>query len=254
MTDLSTLDVKEILREDSLPEYEKGMNFFYSQLVHLNTTIYILDQIIKFPFKLFVVPDKTIFFNVVIRNSFDAGILIVTRLATDQGNDLYTLIHFKSRVRELIKSELIDLFDERLRKYRFDKRIATLLTKVKKLRDERVGHAKQDVVLGVSEGAQMDFSELKSLRDALNSLLQALSFNMYYMMLPVPYDPQVQHPVGSNHQTDIEEILDSIALNSAVLQMPEKNPTKWTHWRTEFTDFEIGQINSYRRKFGLPEA
>jgi len=254
MTDLSELETKEILREDSLPEYEKGMNFFYSQLVHLNTTIYIIDQILKFPFKLFVEPDKMIFFKVFVRNSFDAGILIITRLATDQGNDLYTLMRFKNRVRELIKPEFTDLFDERLRKYRFDKRIATLLKKIKMLRDERVGHARQDVVLGAFEGAQMDFSELKSLRDALNLLLQSLSFNTYYVMLPGPYDPEVQHPVGSNHKTDIEEILDSVALNSAMLQMPERNPNMWTHWRTELTDLEIGQINSYRKKFGLSEA
>lgn len=237
-----------------MPEYEKGMEFFYLQLVHLNTTIYIVDRILKFPLRLFVEPDKTIFFNMVVRNFLDAGLLVITRLATDQGDDLYTLMRFKNRVRELVKPELVNLFDERLRKYRFDKRTTAMLERARRLRNERVGHVKQDVVLGISEGARLNFSELKSLRDALNSLLDALSFNVDHMMLPIPYDPRVQHPVGSNHKPDIEELLDSVALNSALLSLPEKNPIMWKHSRAGWTEAQVGQINYYRRKLGLPEA
>lgn len=254
MTDLSTLDAKSVLSEGALLEYEKGMEFFYLQLVHLNTTIYIVDKIMEFPLGLFAEPDKTIFFNMVIRNFFDAGLLVITRLATDQSVDLYTLTRFKNRVRELVRPELVNLFDARLTKYRFDKKTTALLERARRLRNERVGHAKEDVVLGISEGARLNFSELKSLRDALNSLLDALSFKVDHMMLPIPYDPRVQHPVGSNHKPDIEELLDSVALNSALLNLPEKNPIVWKHWRTRSAEDQLSQINQYRRKLGLPEA
>jgi hypothetical protein len=254
MTNLSELDARSVLSEGNLPEYEKGMHFFCVQLFQLNTTIYIVDQILEFPLGLFVAPDKAIFFHMVVRNFFDAGLLVITRLATDQGNDLYTLMRFKKRVRELVRPGLVDLFDERLRECRFDTRTTAMLKKARLLRTERVAHVQQDVVLGLSQGARLSFSELKSLRDALNSLLDALSFNVDNMMLPILYDPRGQHPVGSNDKPDIEELLDSVALKSVLLNLPEERPANWKHSRARLTEAEISQINHYRRKFGLPEA
>jgi len=254
MIDLSTLDAKDVLFDGTLPEYEKGMEFFYLQLVHLNTTIYIVEQILKFPLGLFVEPDKTIFFNMVIHNFFDAGLLVITRLATDLGADLYTLRQFKGRIRELVRPEFRKLFDERLKKSRFNKQTAVMLEKARRVRVERVGHAKKDVVLGISEGAQLTFSELKALRDTLNSLLDTLSFNVDHMLLPIPYDPRVQHPVGSNHKPDIEELLDYVAMGSTLLNLPEKKPDKWKRRRARLVEAQINQINHYRKKFGLPEA
>jgi hypothetical protein len=254
MTNLSTFDAKNLLIEGALPEYEQGMKFFYLQLVRLNTTIYIVDQILNIQLDLFVELDKTVFFKTVVRNFFDAGLLVITRLATDQGDDKYTLIRFKNRVRELMKPEYANLFDERLRKSRFDKRTIAMLERAKRLRNERVGHTAQDVVLGISEGTRLSYSELRSLRDALNSLLAAISFNVDHLMLPVPYDPRVQHPAGSNHETDIEELLDFVAMKSPWLNLPEKNPNKWKYQRARLTEDQISQINHYRRKLGLPEA
>lgn len=254
MINVSTLDAKEAIREESFSEYDKGMEFFYLQLVHLNMTIFIADQILKVPLRLFVGPDKTIFFGVVLRNFFDAGLLMITRLATDQGDDLYTLTHFKNRVRELVKPEYVSFFDERLRKYRFDKRTVDLFKRARDLRNERVGHMSQGVALGEIEGTHLNFSELKSLRDALNSLLEAISFNADHMMLPISYDPRVQHPRGSHHKTDIEEVLDYFVSNSILLNAPEKDRFLWEQWRVGLKATEIEQINFYRKKYGLPSV
>jgi hypothetical protein len=254
MIDFSTLGAKEVIREEAFSEYDKGMEFFYLQLVHLNTTIFIADQILKVPLRFFVAPDKTIFFNVVLRNFFDAGLLVITRLATDQGDDLYTLSHFKNRVRELVRPEYASSFDGKLKKYRFDKRTVDLFKRARDLRNERVGHISQEVALGEIEGTHLNFSELKSLRDALNSLLEALSFNADHMMLPISYDPRVQHPRGSNHKPDIEELLDYLISTSFLLNVPEQNPILWEHWRDGLTGTDVEQINFYRKKYGLPSV
>lgn len=37
---------KEVLRADGFQEYEDGMDFFYSELVQLNTIIYLAEKII----------------------------------------------------------------------------------------------------------------------------------------------------------------------------------------------------------------
>jgi hypothetical protein len=250
MIDLSSLDAKEVIREDDFSEYDKGMEFFFLQLVRLNETIFIADQIVKAPLH-FVEPNKKVFFNVVLRNFFDAGLLIITRLATDQGKDLYTLTHFKNRVRELVRPEYVGAFTEKLKRNKFDTRTAALLERARNLRDERVGHTIRDVALGEADGAHLDFSELKSLRDALNLLLKALSFNADHMMLPIPYDPRVQHPKRNNYKTDIEELLDYIISNSVLLNAPERNPALWEQCRTGFAENDVELINRYRKKYGL---
>jgi hypothetical protein len=108
--------------------------------------------------------------------------------------------------------------------------------------------------LGALKLSRPNISELRELRDALNTLLDALSFNVGHMMLPIPYHPNVSHPVGSNHKTDIEEILDCIARDSHMLNMSEKKPERWRYRRAHLIEDKLKILNQYRRKFNLPEA
>jgi hypothetical protein len=250
MTDFLLLSAKDVIREDAFSEYDKGMEFFYLQLVNLNTTIFIADKIFDAPLH-FVDSNRRVFFNFVRRNFFDAGLLIITRLATDKANDLYTLTHFKNRVRELVKPEYLSSFENKLKRYKFNKTTHDLLNRATDIRNERVGHSIQGVALRETEGTHLDFSELKSLRDALNSLLEALSFNVDYKMLPTSYDPSVQHSKTNNHKTDIEELLDYFISNSTMINLPEKDPVLWEHWKTKLTEEDLELIKTYRKKYGL---
>jgi hypothetical protein len=45
VTDLHNLDPKMVLREDALEEYDAGIGFFFSELVDLNTIIFLAEQI-----------------------------------------------------------------------------------------------------------------------------------------------------------------------------------------------------------------
>ncbi len=252
---ISNIDAeKDVLIEIGLSEHEAGMRFFYSELVELNILVYLAEQIVNFPFELFAHPDETIFFTMVMRSFHDSAILIVTRLATDQQGDLYTLSRFKNRVLELVKPEFKDSFRARLREARFDQTIDALLEKAKGLRSNRIVHTTQDLISGNIQVSRPTLSEMRALRDALNSLLDAISFNVNHMMLPIPYNPNVIHPPKSNHKTDIEELLDCIARNSNLLNMPEKNPEIWSRRRARMGEEKGTQLNFYRRKFGLPEV
>lgn len=252
--DNSNISAKDVLKESGLREYETGMNFFYSELVELNTITYLAEQIIQFPFDLFTHSDNVIFFTIVMGSLHDSAVLIITRLATDQAGDLFTLSRFKNKVRESVKPEFKDAFDARLRNAHFDKEVKSLFDKAKDLRKHRIAHTTQDFISGSVKLSRPNIAELKELRDALNSLLDALSFNVRHMMLPIPYDPRVIHPVGSNHKTDIEEILDCIAKNSHMLNMPENNPRRWHYRRAKLNEDKLKILNQYRRKFDLPEA
>jgi hypothetical protein len=218
----------------------------------LNASIYIVDQILSFPFDLFARRDKTIFFRFVIKNFFEAGLLIITKLATDQGDDVYTLPRFKNKVRESLRPEYKRAFDKWLRNASFGQRTKELFKRATQLRKESVAHAKKDIVLRITEGARLSFQELKPLRDALNSLLATLSFNVDHMLLPIAYEPRVERPQGSKHTTDIQDLLDCMARNSALLNMPEREPTLWPGQRERLTGEQISQINNYRRRLNLP--
>lgn len=252
--DISNLSAKDVLIESGLGEYETGMEHFYSEFVELNTIIYLAEKIVDFPFELFTHPDKTIFFTVVMRSLHDSAMLTITKVATDQAGDLYTLPQFKNSVRDSIKPEFKDALDMRLRTARFDKGVKSLLEKARELRVHRIAHTTRDFISGSIELSRPNISELRELRDALNTLLDALSFNVGHMMLPIPYDPNVSHPVGSNHKTDIEEILDCIARDSHMLNLPEKKPERWSYRRARLNEDKLKILNQYRRKFNLPEA
>src|SRR6266480_5140676 len=124
---ISELSPKDVLEETALEEYDDGIGFFFSELVQLNTIIYLAEQIIRFPFDLFVPRDNQLFFTMVMDSFYDSAILTITRLVTDQKGDLYTLHRFKHRVRGLVKPEFKIAFDSRLRNARFDKDLRTLL-------------------------------------------------------------------------------------------------------------------------------
>jgi hypothetical protein len=232
--DISNLDAKDVLEESGLDEYRAGMNFFYSELVELNVIVYLAEQIVDFPFELFAHPDKTIFFSMVMHSFHNSAILIVTRLAADQKGDLYTLSRFKNRVLELTKPEFKDSVKTRLREVRFDQVISDLLEKARELRSNRIAHTTQDLISENIKASRPTLYEITKLRDALNSLLDATSFNVSHMMLPIPYAPNVLRSPNIEHKTDIEELLECVLRNSNLLNMPERFPERWNrrreHW------------------------
>ena len=249
---LAHLNAKDVLDEQHLAFYEKGMTFFYLQLVHLNVNVFILEHVLQFPFELFTVVGESIFFRMVFENFFHASLLIITRITTDQGSGLFTLPRFKNNIRQCVRSEHQASFDNRLRNIRFDKETQTLLERADGLRNERIAHASETIALGEAEDTRVTFGEIKVLRDKLESLLDALSFNVERMMLPVEYSSTVRHPPDMDNRPDIEVILDLIAERSALLNMPEDNPQMWVYQRERLSEDEIRILNQYRSKFNLP--
>lgn len=249
--EISHLTPKEVLKDGGFDEYNAGIGFFFSELVELNTIIYLAEQIIAFPFDLFVSRDNQTFFSMVMHSFYDSAVLTITRLATDQAGDLFTLPRFRNRVRDLIKPEYSAAFDARLKEARFDSEAKTLLAKARELRNHRISHTTRDFVAENIELFRPNISELRALRDALNSLLNSLAFDVEYGMLPSPYDSRV---LRHHESTDIEDILDNIAKNSFFLNMPEQHPERWKYRGPNLSGDKLKILNYYRRKFGMPEV
>lgn len=249
---ITTLNAVDVLPQNALAEYEAGMGFFHIELVEMNVILYLVERIIDFPFDLFAPhPDETIFFSVVMRSFYDSVTLTITRLATDDASDLYTLLSFRSKVRILLKPEFQSAFDERLREARFDRGVKNLLERARRLRNNRIAHVTKAHIEGDITLSRPDLSEMKTLCEALNSLLDALSFSREHAMLPLPYSPHLVRSLGEEDKTDIEKLLDGLAKNSRMLNMPEQHPERWSRRRGHLTGEQIARLNHYRERLGL---
>jgi len=233
---------EDVLKDEARAEYQQHMNTFFLRLVELNSNIYIVEHVLAFPYDLLAEgrTDNGFFFPLLVTNAFDACILMIAKVATDQGSDTYTLSRLRNMLLQMVKSEYQPEIQERLKDLRFDQKARELLEKARKLRNTRIAH-----FVHAASQEHMTLSEIKALRDELNTLLQGLSFEAEFIMLPHSYETQ---------RSDVEWVLDSIAKGSDLLNMPEQDPACWQYRRQKLTDIELTQLNHYRKKFGLSEV
>lgn len=251
MKDFSNLYEDVVLEKGSIDEYQKNINFFWDELTKLNTNIFIIKKIFEFPFGLFCSPQNTIFFSTAVWNFYENSVLIITKLATDEGGDLHTLRQFKNWVFQQIKPEYKSDFRQKLKEVKFDLRTEKTFNKAKNLRDNLFAHFNRDKLKQIPN---LSLSELEELKDKLNSLFDALLFNVEYEMLLPSYSENAILTKKVENQTDIEVILDLIAKNSELLNMPERFPEEWKYDKENYDKEAIEKINKYRKKFNLPEV
>jgi hypothetical protein len=252
----------EVLKSDSLEEYRRVMDFFHMSLYRLQTSLFIVDQIEKFPFDLFTTIDDRIFLSHVVAVFMDDALMTVYKLVVD--NDYsYTIQQLKNKIipqdrREegFIKDEYKNSFSDRIEALYFDQKTGQIRGAVNDLRNERIGHSTRDWVLGNSTTPLLELARFRQLIKATQELFNALCFNTHRTLLPISYDPAVIHPNYGDNRPDIEKILDFLASESLILNMPEREtyPGAWAEQRKILTSGQIEQINHYRRKFKLPEV
>ncbi len=232
---------EEMLKEEECVTYRQNMDAFFERLVELNIDIYLLEQLLAFPYDLLADgwTDNGFFFQLMIKNTFEASVLLIANMTTDQGSDVLTLPRFKNRLRQMMQTAQHTAFQRYLKGIYFDQKSRALLERVRNLRDTRIAH-----FIPAASHEFLTLSEIKMVRDDLNALLQALSFDVDYIMLPFSYE---------SGQSDVEWALDAIAKSSPLLTMPEQDPERWLHRRSTFTESETAQLNHYRKKFGWTE-
>lgn len=200
---------EDVLKEEVRAEYQQHMKTFFLRLAELNVNIYIVEHVLTFPYDLLAEgrTDDGSFFPLLVKNTVDACILMIAKIATDQGSDTFTLPRLRNMLLQMVKSEYQQEMQERLKNLRFDQKTKELLEKARKLRDTHIAH----FVHNASQ-EHMTLLEIKALQNELNMLLQNLSFEAEFIMLPYSYETQ---------QSDVEWVLDSIAKGSDLLTSPK---------------------------------
>src|SRR5260370_37561221 len=249
---------REAIQEAYLKEYRSGIQFFHARMVDLHLNTYILEKLIAFPLRLFLGPDL-FFFRQVILNTFQASVLIITTLASDQGSDTYTLRRFHHKLfRQWLIPGAQPVFQEAFRAAGFSDDIGDLLDRAQRMRDHTIAHVLQHEVqalFGETTTSQewLALSDLQVLRDALRRYFQALTVNATYSMYPAGYFDDPSQSGGSS--TDLKRVLDAIvSRNSNILRRPEENPGIWQQQRRTLTSAQLRTFNDYRRAARLPEA
>jgi hypothetical protein len=172
---------EDVLKEEARAEYRQHMDTFFLRLAELNINIYIIEQVLAFPYDLLAEgrTDDGFFFPLLMKNTFEACTLMVAKVATDQGSEVYTLPRLRNMLLQMVKPEHQPEIQARLGGLRFDQKTRELLEKARKLRDTHIAH-----FVHAASQEHMTLSEIKALRDELNTLLQGLSFEAEFIMLP----------------------------------------------------------------------
>lgn len=242
---------EKVVEPSWLDEYNQKLDVIWWQLVRLNSNILILEEIFAFPFDLLQSePPSRNFWNLVTDALFETSVMIIWRVAVDTRNEVLTLQMLKNEIRQHLKTEdYRKQFQEAIKKVQFEKTVSAYKSKIEELRDNYFAHLNRVKNTNPTPDQVKQrtflFSELKRYRDELNLFFNLLCFGHQKALFPWDYYPDV------GNSTDIKRILDNIARESALLNLPENNPAFWSIYRKNLSEHELKLLNEYRAKFEL---
>lgn len=251
MIDFTQIKPEEILLKKSIKKYEKQLDFFWNELTYLNTYIFFIKKISRWPIFMFCNPGEQIFFSFALWSFFENSILIITKLKTDQGNELIKLLEFKNWVVINVKKKYRSDFRTKLRKSKFDKKTEEIFDKAKNLRNYVFAHYHK---YKLNKIPTLNYTELDILYNKLYSLFDILSFGVEHVMLPFQYFDNLIHQTETDNRSTIDHLFDSLVKNSAILNLPKEEPMYWNSYKEKLDEKEIKIINEYRKKFNFPEV
>ena len=246
----------DVIQPSWLNSYDQRIELLWWELVLLNSNLFTLEKLSAFPFRLFLEPLRGSFFSLVQVNLFNMCIVTIRKLVEEKDPRSLTLSRFKQDVQSHIRPKYRSALDAALDEVRFDVTLSDLLERARKIRNKRIAHFDREFNLSPEQRGQirLSLSQLMKLREGLDRLFETLCFGHGRAVLPWQYDPRVQHPLDLDTRSDIEELLDGVAKDSHILNMPEQQPDSWPHFREGLSEEELQMLNQYRTKFGLKKV
>lgn len=249
--ELQEIAPKDLIESTWLDSYEQNIDALWWQLVRLDSTIFVLEKIISFPFDLFLPLPKRHFWNLVENTLFEMCVLIIWKVAVDNKEEGLTLQQIKNKIlQHLRKEDYRDQFRRALKNVDFEKTVSTFKHKITHIRHNYIAHFNLNANVNPTPEQIRErtllFPELKKYRDIIKSFFDLLCFGHRKALKPIEYE--------YDNCSDIEQLLDNFAKDSALLNLPEKEPDYWPIHRENLSEQELEILNKYRTKFGLSEV
>ncbi len=217
--------------------------------------MFILEKIEMFPFWLFTPNTRDyVFWRSIKISLIETTLMITSRSILDKRKDVLTLKNLRdATIMYAIDESARQVIEDRLGSVDFDTRVKAIEAKVISIRHNFLAHLNR--IQNTLEPDRrtietITFGEMKELMNAAFDLFNTLSFEVAYVFWWSDYRDEVRNA----NQTDIDRLLDSVAKNSALLNLPESNPVVWSRRCMTLTEKELEILNQYRKKFGLPQV
>lgn len=241
-----------------LEEYERNIDAIWWQLTRLNGNMYVLKKMRSFPFGLFAPePPPRHFWALVEKALIESSMMAIWRTAVDPQAQGLTLQQMRNKIhRHIHDAKHREEFKSELRSAAFRSSLSALAPKIESIRHNYIAHFNRQRNTSPTpqqvKESHLLFSELEGYCNCVNSCFKLLCFGCWRAESVLEYDPGVIHPADIDSRSDIERLLDDVARDSAVTNMPEKEPSYWSTYRARLSQDELETLNRYRAKFGLP--
>ncbi len=226
-----------------------------TQLTQLNCNLHIMNKIANFPFTELGEITKD-FWYLTCASMFETNIMIVWRLV-DPKKNVHSIRNLRSKIANNLKNDALRAeFEALTQQAEFDTKVADIRKKVEVLRHNRFGHSqikwmvKQDPFL-IDEDS-LPISDLEAMASTLSDLFDLLCFGEKRSLYLLDYDPNVVYP-EKVHSSDIERILDLVAKESSLVNMPERD-LAWPYLKKQLDPSELRMMLHFRKKFGLSDV
>lgn len=251
--ELAKRKLDEVLAPCHVESYRALHKDIWDRVTRLRTTLIILKHMAAFPFEYMIAREKMVFWFMVHWNFVHSAINLVHGLIADTASDTNNLRRMRNRIlNEWIKPDYKAEYRAILRKTQLDQKSDAVSRKVTEIRHNFVAHSLLDTATGLPKPDMggVHVSELDQLCKEIEVMFGACSFGTVHETKPLPYmDATVG---GEPIPTDIEELLDLVAENSGFVNAPEQ--PWWSVSKETLSPEELGIMNKYRKRFGMPEA
>ncbi|HOI29743.1 MAG TPA: hypothetical protein PLZ15_08260 [Melioribacteraceae bacterium] len=247
---------EDLLKIEYHPIYTKDIESIWWEIVKLNSTLFVLNKIVKFNFKFFgSYLTKDHFWQILRQSLYESCLLSLWKIDVDNTFD-------KGKTLNQIKNEIIGnlkldedrlLFISEIKKNNYSKNVSELSEKVRLLRHNAVAHLNFEGIPRPSENEEtkIRFEEIEYFTSQINILFEFICFGNGHFVVPLEYYEGDRVDSNQKHITDIEEILDTLVKESNVFKMPIERPQVWEHYHKKLSVTEVNLINSYREKFKM---
>ena len=238
--------------------YRSELGVITGEIAQLNVFVYFARKIVEFRFGLFRL-NLNHFWEYILDSLLDSAIGIIFKMVYDEGSDRLSLHAFAKEIKQNLAEERYRTeFSSKLRDADFKGKLDKFRDMIKTQRHSRIAHFNRDYNAEPAptdwEDRKRIFQSIPAIIEIVNSFFDALCIHGYVAKMPFEYYEGRTPPPGSDDRPDIDILLDWVAKESTLLNLPETHPEFWRDTRPGRKPEDIEELNRYRRKFNLPDA